>query len=298
MKHSALPTLALLAVLVVGACATQTDDATGIWDPDAAGGDASPDDDASDDDDAAKEAAVGDDAGDDVAPTEDVGEDSAHLDAAADDGAATPDLPAAMDGPAMDVTSDGLTRPDTIVGVDVTPPPDAAPTDPCASSPSCMDCATRLSCGWCGALSRCMTGASSGPTSGACGSGWAFTTTACGGGTMTMPDPCAAATDCGACAAMGSCGWCKTTHTCASGTAAGPTGGSCASADWAWLRSQCTALSTDGCRSSSSCEGCRFRSNCGWCDDSNTCHQGTSAGPTDRACSRGNWGWTSVLLCL
>jgi hypothetical protein len=167
-------------------------------------------------------------------------------------------------------------------------------TDPCAAATTCGACAAVGSCGWCGATNRCMRGTSTGPTGATCSTGWAGTVTAC----MSTSDPCAAATTCGVCSAMGSCGWCRATQRCMSGTATGPSMGTCTAGTWSWTRNQCTALPTDGCGSSSGCVGCRARSNCGWCSDSDSCHSGTSSGPTDRSCTNGDWRWSTVLFCL
>lgn len=170
--------------------------------------------------------------------------------------------------------------------------------DPCNASTSCGACAAQAGCGWCGASNRCVTAntARSGPASGACASAWSGTVAAC---TAPPPDPCNGHTECGGCTDDSRCGWCRSTRRCQTGISTGPTllPGSCTS--WAYVNSQCTTPG-DSCASSGSCGGCVGRSSCGWCDDSSTCHRGTSSGPTDGACARGNWTWSSLipLFCL
>lgn len=50
-------------------------------------------------------------------------------------------------------------------------------------------------------------------------------------------DACAQARDCGRCTALPTCGWCD--GRCQSGTRNGPVTGSCRTATWAWVTSQC-----------------------------------------------------------
>jgi hypothetical protein len=168
--------------------------------------------------------------------------------------------------------------------------------DPCASSTTCGACAARAGCGWCGATGRCATAntARTGPAAGACASGWAGTTTACAAPPV---DPCGVYTDCNACASAGACGWCRGTARCMTGVGTGPTYGTCDT--WAYLPNQCVALPTDPCRTSSGCSSCVGRSQCGWCSDSDTCHTGSSGGPTDRACRGSRWYWDPLFgICL
>jgi hypothetical protein len=168
--------------------------------------------------------------------------------------------------------------------------------DPCASSASCGACAARAGCGWCGGSSRCVTAntARTGPAAGACGSGWAGTAAAC---TAPPVDPCGANTDCETCASAAACGWCRGTARCMTGVGAGPTFGACDT--WAYLPEQCLALPTDPCRTTSSCSSCVGRGQCGWCRDSDTCHTGSSGGPTDRACRGGRWYWDPLFgICI
>ncbi len=112
---------------------------------------------------------------------------------------------------------------------------------------------------------------------------------------VSPTDPCNANTDCYACSQSTSCGWCRATRRCMTGTATGPnpTYGACA--DWSYLSSQCTPATTDACRTSTSCGGCTGRGACGWCRDTNTCHTGSSSGPTDRNCRSGRWIWESFV---
>ncbi len=118
----------------------------------------------------------------------------------------------------------------------------------------------------------------------------------------TTPDGgpgCASSATCGTCTPMLSCGWCRTSRRCMTGTSTGPlpSSGTCSSTDWAWLRTACPAT-TDPCRTTTGCVSCRARSACGWCADSDTCHTGTSAGPTDGSCRSADWRWLPVLFCL
>lgn len=177
-------------------------------------------------------------------------------------------------------------------------PAECTGSDPCSTSTSCAACSGRVGCGWCGASRQCVTSnaAGTGPASGTCASAWAYTTSAC---TTAPPDPCASSTTCGSCTDRGTCGWCRSTRRCMTGTGAGadPTYGTCDS--WAWTNSQCPAP-TDPCRTAGSCTSCVGRSSCGWCEDSDTCHSGTSRGPTDGSCTSSRWEWEGVfgLFCL
>lgn len=168
------------------------------------------------------------------------------------------------------------------------------PTDTCDTLSGCGACLARSGCGWCGASSRCVTAnaARNGPMTGSCTAMWAGEVAACNVGA----DPCVTRTDCGACTGTAGCGWCKSSNSCMSGSATGPaTGRSCVT--WAGLRSLCANLA-DSCNSSGNCALCTVRSDCGWCSDSDTCHSGSSSGPTDRACASSRWRWRSVLSCL
>ena len=177
-------------------------------------------------------------------------------------------------------------HPDVPVPVDV--PVDAGPS--CAPVAACGGCVAQSGCGWCSTTGRCVVGTAAGPSSETCGAGWSW-------GVCAPPiDPCASRASCGACAGQPTCGWCKATLQCMTGTSAGPTAGSCVG-EWAWTRSACTAASSDSCRRQGNCTLCRLQSSCGWCEDSDTCHGGSSAGPSDRACDRSQWGW-STTLCL
>lgn len=168
------------------------------------------------------------------------------------------------------------------------------PTDTCDTLSGCGACLARSGCGWCGATMRCLTAnaARNGPAMGTCGGMWAGEAAACNVGA----DPCASRTDCGGCTTTPGCGWCRSSLTCMSGSPTGPaTGRTCDS--WAGTRSSC-ANPSDSCNSSGNCATCTLRSNCGWCSDSDSCHRGTSSGPADRACDRGDWEWSSPLSCL
>ncbi len=171
--------------------------------------------------------------------------------------------------------------------------------DPCAASTTCTTCATQAGCGWCGATGRCVTAntADTGPATGVCASAWAGTTAAC---TVAPPDPCNANTDCYSCGQASACGWCRATNRCMTGTSTGPNPIYGACTNWAFLSSQCTPAVTDPCRTSNGdCSSCVGRSQCGFCRDTNTCHTGSSGGPTDRACRSGRWYWDPFLgICF
>ncbi len=166
--------------------------------------------------------------------------------------------------------------------------------DPCAASTTCTTCAAQAGCGWCGASSRCVTAntATTGPAAGACASGWSGTAAACA---APPPDPCAGLTNCGSCTGDARCGWCRTgTGRCISGTRPGPNPvyGTCAS--WAYVLNECSNPA-DPCSTSRGCGSCTDRGSCGWCEDSETCHTGSSGGPTDRACRSSQWTWQNIL---
>jgi hypothetical protein len=159
--------------------------------------------------------------------------------------------------------------------------------DPCSASTSCGACAGQAGCGWCGASNRCVTAntARTGPASGVCLSAWSGSVAAC---TAAPPDPCAVHTDCGACSAVLSCGWCRVDPTLHDRRLHGPQPHLRDLRQLGLSRAaSARRCPTDPCRTSSSCSGCVGRGSCGWCRDSNTCHTGSSSGPTDRACRSG-----------
>ncbi|MBI5512975.1 MAG: hypothetical protein HY909_04360 [Deltaproteobacteria bacterium] len=176
-------------------------------------------------------------------------------------------------------------------------PPDAGPdatpdvpmVDPCLSNSGCADCASRLGCGWCRGINRCVTGTTSGPARGECsGEAWNFFTSSC----PPPPDPCAMLTACDRCAANSACGWCRASNRCLAGTATGPTGGMCASGDWIRDAGACRTA-PDPCNLLPTCLTCTaFPAGCGFCRASNRCIGGTSSGPTRESCPSGQWVWS------
>jgi len=87
-------------------------------------------------------------------------------------------------------------------------------------------------CGWCEGSGECLTGGSSGPSTGSC-TDWRYYSASC-----TAPDPCqTAAFECGACTAMSACGWCESSGECQTGTSSGPTSTFCS--DWRYTSSVC-----------------------------------------------------------
>lgn len=187
------------------------------------------------------------------------------------------------------VLRDVMIGADLVIARDTGTPTDTGMTPACRAT-TCGACTPMGSCGWCGATSMCLPGTATGPLAGTCASGWAWTTPMC------PADPCAVHnSSCNDCTPTGGCGWCRNTHRCVSGTATGPTDTTaCGASNWAWTTNDCTTPG-DGCASSSGCASCARRSNCGWCDDSDTCHTGTSSGPTSGACTSGHWNWSTFL---
>jgi len=169
----------------------------------------------------------------------------------------------------------------------------------CTSATDCASCTAMSTCGWCAGLGRCFDGTSTGPRGATCALGWQWLSSSCG---TTPTDPCRTATQCGDCTDRSSCGWCASTRQCLSGTATGPVMGTamCPSTtgNWAWIASQCVAP-TDPCRTATGCGSCTNRGSCGWCHDSDTCHTGSSSGPSNGACRGSTWQWTNFIgLCL
>lgn len=79
--------------------------------------------------------------------------------------------------------------------------------------------------------------------------------------------PCAENLDCASCTAESGCGWCGDGEgACASGTSAGPSGGSCGD----WQHVTCAAA-TDPCQSVTDCATCGARPECAWCEASGKC---------------------------
>lgn len=107
----------------------------------------------------------------------------------------------------------------------------APPADDCARHSDCAACTAQPRCGWCAATNTCSSGTSSGPSSGSCSS-WSWLASSC-----PSTDACATHESCLDCTEQPSCGFCATTGTCATGTASGPSRGSCA--DWDYTPSQC-----------------------------------------------------------
>jgi len=176
-----------------------------------------------------------------------------------------------------------------------TGPGDSGSDSGCSSATSCAACTAIRTCGWCTAMGRCSEGTSSGPRGTTCAVGWAWQSGSCG---ATPSDPCRTATQCGDCTARSGCGWCVSTRQCLTGTATGSPLCPTSENNWAWLRAQCVGP-TDPCRTSTGCGSCTNRGSCGWCLDSNTCHTGTSSGPSNGACRAAQWRWQNTLgTCL
>ncbi|MBL8603538.1 MAG: matrixin family metalloprotease [Myxococcales bacterium] len=148
--------------------------------------------------------------------------------------------------------------------------PDAGtPNDPCNQYTSCAGCTPVNGCGWCGASNRCVSATQSGPTAGACASGFAWLpnqcTTAQPQDAGTATDPCNQFASCGACTPVNGCGWCGASNRCVRSTQSGPTAGACASG-FAWLPQECSAGGTDAgtpTGTASFGEPCRQLQDCG-----------------------------------
>lgn len=81
--------------------------------------------------------------------------------------------------------------------------PDAStPADPCNAITSCGECTPQATCGWCGALNRCMTGNATSATVGTCPGGWApypmncTATSDAGAGSSPFGGACRVGSDC------------------------------------------------------------------------------------------------------
>ncbi len=157
------------------------------------------------------------------------------------------------------------------------------PRDLCdfAACESCAEAVGR-GCGFCEDSGECVAGSETGPASGRCET-WRFGAASC-----PRPDPCPALAACGSCAGEGRCGWCASTESCAQGTAAGPSTGSCP--DWRWTTASCEP---DSCGLNGACGPCTsdFSFVCGWCGTAARCRRGTSAGPLDESCPSADWAW-------
>ena len=122
-------------------------------------------------------------------------------------------------------------------------------TDPCSRYTSCAGCTPVNGCGWCGASNSCVSSTQTGPTRGACASGFAWLPQECTTATPTpdagtTTDPCNRFTSCAGCTPINGCGWCGASNTCVSSTQTGPTRGTCASG-FAWLPQECTTATAD-----------------------------------------------------
>lgn len=117
----------------------------------------------------------------------------------------------------------------------------------CEAQTDCETCTDFFSCGWCEGTG-CTDGSSSGPDSGSC-SNWSYDTPSC-----PMADPCNAHASCGTCNAASGCGWCESTGTCQTGTAGGPSTGSCG--DWNFGAASCMcSMARGSCAADADCCG-------------------------------------------
>ncbi len=191
----------------------------------------------------------------------------------------------------------------------------------CGAVTVCGTCTSLGPCGWCGATNTCVPGNATGPLVGACAASWSFSPELCPAldagsppdtgtpapdtgapapdtGTPTdAPDPCAAASTCGACTAMASCGFCGATGRCQTGGRDAPTQGPACPSGWSWISSSCSVADAgpmaDPCASATSCGACTQRSQCGWCPSLNRCLLGVSTGPNAPGGTCGSWAWYS-----
>ncbi len=99
---------------------------------------------------------------------------------------------------------------------------DCGTCDPCPTATNCAACTAMSTCGWCASSGSCLRGQSTGASNGSCsGTAWAWQTNQC------PAAPCARFTDCRTCASQSACGWCGSSGRCATGTAMGPSTGTC-----------------------------------------------------------------------
>ena len=126
----------------------------------------------------------------------------------------------------------------------------------CGQWNDCGSCTTAPSgnCGWCADTGTCSQGTSTGPkfNESICSS-WEWVSGECPAVTTASPmtyapmtsapsgSGCSSWTSCYDCttAPSGNCGWCANSNTCSSGTANGPSTGSCIS--WDWVQNECPA---------------------------------------------------------
>lgn len=173
--------------------------------------------------------------------------------------------------------------------------------DTCPDNRDCEACTrdTSFVCGWCATAGTCRRGTASGPMDGSCADAdWAWTASECA---APPEDRCAMNDDCESCTrATGTlCGWCADRGTCHAGAASGPTDGSCAGDDWAWVASECAGPPMDECVDATACGACTARGACGWCADDRRCRPGGIAGPTDGTCAGDDWDYVaSECACL
>jgi len=102
----------------------------------------------------------------------------------------------------------------------------ASPSDPCHVNSKCSTCTAATACGWCGSSGTCVSGTSTGPSSGKCSAGWSWRSGDC---------DCLTLTSCANCINAQACGWCaeSTGGSCSAGTSSGPSNSeNCNS--WAW----------------------------------------------------------------
>ncbi|MBK8170263.1 MAG: matrixin family metalloprotease [Sandaracinaceae bacterium] len=98
-----------------------------------------------------------------------------------------------------------------------TEPPDVE--DPCgAGSGSCGDCTPQAGCGWCNSSSVCVTGTSTGPSTGSCASGWTWLPRDCSApvGTAGFGGSCADNSDCASSLCLNATGGAVCTNSCTS----------------------------------------------------------------------------------
>lgn len=156
------------------------------------------------------------------------------------------------------------------------PPPSS---DPCSRYTSCAGCTPVNNCGWCGATNSCVTSGPTGPTGGACASGFAWLPNQCSTTTMPMPDagavadvpaatdvgaptdPCNRYTTCDSCAPVNPCGWCGATGRCVSGTPTGPSAGTCGGG-YVWDPAACSMPTTPPVGTAAFGEPCRQPADC------------------------------------
>uniref|UniRef100_A0A7S3G4B3 PSI domain-containing protein n=1 Tax=Palpitomonas bilix TaxID=652834 RepID=A0A7S3G4B3_9EUKA len=161
----------------------------------------------------------------------------------------------------------------------------------CSQYTDCSTCTMYGNCGWCSSSNTCVSGSTSGPSTGTCYGAWSWQSSQCS---------CSSYTSCSGCTIYSSCGWCSDTNSCLPGSNDGPYGSTtCTGDSWSTSSDQCYV----DCSSYYTCEDCSSSTACGWCrpgygddDDSGigSCYKGTYSSPTGGNTCSENWAYYST----